>query len=51
MKSAVFALSLLAVSSNLFAQTSVVPPPVPPEMERKLAELPADTQVYERFRY
>ena len=32
-------------------QTPVTPPPLPAELQQRLAALPADMQVYERFRY
>jgi 2-polyprenyl-3-methyl-5-hydroxy-6-metoxy-1,4-benzoquinol methylase len=32
-------------------QTPVTPPPLPADLQQRLAALPADVQVYERFRY
>ncbi len=50
MKSWALAIALLC-AATASAQTAVVPPPISPEMERKLAALPPDVQVYERYRY
>ena len=33
------------------AQAPVTPPPLPADLQQRLAQLPADVQVYERFRY
>lgn len=33
------------------AQNPVIPPPLPSEQQQRLSQLPADVQVYERFRY
>jgi 2-polyprenyl-3-methyl-5-hydroxy-6-metoxy-1,4-benzoquinol methylase len=35
----------------LAGQTPVTPPPLPADLQQRLASLPADVQVYERFRY
>jgi 2-polyprenyl-3-methyl-5-hydroxy-6-metoxy-1,4-benzoquinol methylase len=51
MKLAALVAVLLALVAQAAAQTPVEPPPLPAEQERRLAELPPDTQVYERFRY
>jgi SAM-dependent methyltransferase len=51
MRCTVLALLGLVFARAAFAQTAVTPPPIPAEQERQLAALPADTQVYERFRY
>jgi 2-polyprenyl-3-methyl-5-hydroxy-6-metoxy-1,4-benzoquinol methylase len=32
-------------------QAPITPPPLPPDQQQRLATLPADVQVYERFRY
>jgi len=42
---------LLALATSAGAQTAVVPPPLPADQEQRLAAMPPDTQVYERFRY
>ena len=42
----------LMLTLVLFAgQTPVTPPPLPADQQQRLATLPADVQVYERFRY
>jgi SAM-dependent methyltransferase len=48
---AALATLVLVLSADAAAQTPVVPPPVSAEQERQLAALPANSQVYERFRY
>ncbi len=46
------AAALFSLSSVLgAAQSAVTPPPLPAEQEQRLQAMPADTQVYERFRY
>lgn len=51
MKLATLAAVLLALAADAAAQTPVVPPPLSAELERQLAAMPSDTQIYERFRY
>ena len=42
----------LMLALVLFAgQAPVTPPPLPVDLQQRLAKLPADVQVYERFRY
>ena len=42
----------LMLALVLFAgQAPVTPPPLPADQQQRLAKLPADVQVYERFRY
>ena len=42
----------LMLALVLFAgQTPVPPPPLPADLQQRLATLPDDVQVYERFRY
>jgi SAM-dependent methyltransferase len=45
------ALFVLAIGHQVVGGQAIVPPPLPPEQEQRLRQLPADTQVYERFRY
>jgi SAM-dependent methyltransferase len=45
------ALFVLALSYQVVGDQAIVPPPLPPEQVERLRQLPADTQVYERFRY
>jgi SAM-dependent methyltransferase len=45
------ALFVLALGHQVVGGQTIVPPPLPPEQEERLRQLPADTQVYERFRY
>jgi SAM-dependent methyltransferase len=51
MKVAALATLVLALAAGAAAQTAVVPPPMSAEQERQLRAMPADVQVYERFRY
>lgn len=51
MKLTAAAALLLACSVAASAQTAVTPPPLTAEQEQRLAALPPDTQVYERFRF
>jgi SAM-dependent methyltransferase len=44
-------LFVLAIGHQVVGGQAIVPPPLPPEQEQRLRQLPADTQVYERFRY
>ena len=42
----------LMLALVLFAgQAPVTPPPLPADLQQRLAKLPADVQLYERFRY
>src|SRR5688572_6444413 len=41
----------IALAVRVGAQTPVTPPALPAEQEQRLNAMPADTQVYERFRY
>jgi len=45
------ALFVLAIGQPVISGQAIVPPPLSPEQEQQLRQLPADTQVYERFRY
>ena len=51
MKAAALFPFLLTLAATAAAQTPVAPTPLSAEQEQKLAALPPDTQIYERFRY
>jgi SAM-dependent methyltransferase len=51
MKIAALATLIVALAAEAVPQTPVVPPPLPADQEQRLAAMPADTQIYERFRY
>jgi len=42
---------LLAATALAGAQGPVTPPPVPQDLEQRLAAMPPDVEIYERFRY
>ena len=42
---------MLALTLSVDGQTPVTPPPLPADLQQRLATLPADVQIYERFRY